>query len=182
MNWYIAAPFFNTAQIELVERIEVRFEKAKVPGFFSPRKTDTNQKKELTDVDARRIFDRNNDEMLMCDNVLVVLDWKMPVGLEIWPCEVERQDGTLAKVGRTPLNIPDTGTVWEAGFIYGLNFRSKGGQIPKNIYGFTERPKGDKVNIMLTQCLDGVIYGLEDLEKFLAGDSSVVTRGEWRHR
>jgi hypothetical protein len=75
----------------------------------------------------------------------------------------------LAPIGG-PLNLPDTGTVWEMGFAYAVNMFSR----RMDIYGFTTRPRTDKLNLMLTKSCKGVISGLEELTKFLKGEESVA--------
>jgi nucleoside 2-deoxyribosyltransferase len=181
-KFYLAAPFFNPAQARMVERIESLFAQKGV-DLFSPRQTDHNRKKELNDQDAIEIFSNNVAGVKTCSHMLAVLDWANLPEIEIWTLKHTLISTCVApphvqteKLGQ-PLNLPDTGTVWEMGAAFVLE---------KPIIGFTLRKPGDKVNIMLTQCLRGVIYGFDDLINFLgiAGkiDMSYAQLGVWKHR
>lgn len=169
-QFYLAAPFFNEAQIEIVSRIENMMRMHGVP-LFSPRQTPENKKPKLTDEDAAEIFRNNIKGILDCQAVLAVMDWAMPEGQHLFVCE-GRGDVTVTS---PPLNIPDVGTVFEMGYAFGR----------RPIYGFTLRKKGEKVNLMLTQCLEGVIYGWDDLISFLNKGRirpAFAVKGVWNHR
>lgn len=111
--WYIAGPFFNPAQVAVIESIEQAFVAADVAAF-SPRLCDENKKGPPTPEGAAVIFDRNVKGLLKCSHLLAVLDWKLQEGYQI---RVGRQRDEswqpLVEVG--PLNIPDSGTVFEMG-------------------------------------------------------------------
>ena len=179
--WYLAGPFFNPSQMDLIKSIEESFIDSGVP-MFSPRLCDENKKKgPLTAQDARVIFARNVDNILNCGCMLAVLDWKMPSNQYI--AQVERGLKPSENYGRPtpdliknfPLNLPDTGTVFEMGAMYmqwlllhqmaKSSFPENGGK--PRLVGFTERGEKDKLNIMLTQACCGIIHGLDELKQFL---------------
>ena len=86
---YIAAPFFNQEQLEVVQRIEALLKDAGVE-FFSPRSEGTL--KEMS-IEERKVymgdmFRSNVDHMDWCTHCVAVID-----------------------------NY-DTGTVWEMGYLY----------------------------------------------------------------
>lgn len=189
MKFYLAAPFFNPAQSHLCAQIEDMF-KLKGVQLFSPRSQDANRKKELDNEDARQIFRTNVDNVIGCTHMLAVIDWLMPPEMEVrtvkYTLSVNPKDQTQSLqtdfIGG-PLNIPDPGTVFEMGMMYGISAVQSW---TPYIYGFTMRKPGEKVNIMLTQALAGTIYGLDDLHGFLGRhqqlDLSFAKPGVWRHR
>lgn len=178
--FYLAGPFFNPAQVELIRKIEVAFCDAGV-AFFSPRLTGENAKKVLTDEDAAAIYGNNLIGMESCSHMLAVLDWVMPESKKIFVCDLKDLGGEIqgctnyaVPVGNA-LNIPDAGTVFEMGY-YAANNRP--------IYIYTERPPEAAMNVMLTQCSRGVIRGQEMLKMFLNRgqiDWSQAVRYSGRH-
>jgi len=176
--FYLAAPFFNPAQVELVEKIETAFEVNHVP-LFSPRKQDSNKKPELTDDDAALIFSNNIRGMVQCESMLCVIDWVLPPDQSvvlIGNASTPSGKNSVGPLRSPPLNIPDAGTCFEQGYFY-----AKG----KKIFGFTVRDPGEKVNLMLTQSMHGVIYGVEMLHAFLNGgnfNTKYCKSAGWRHR
>lgn len=190
-KWYLAGPLFNPVQVDLLEKIEATFAAADVP-LFSPRLCDENKVKgPLSSDSAARIFSRNWEALLDSRGMLAVVDWLLPKGQEI------RQTGkfTVADPKAAdyltnypelrfcqsgPLNIPDSGTVWELGATYALRSKygphGKAGPItPLPVLLFTVRPPNQKLNIMLSQGTDGVIYGLNNLKGYLNGGPKQFT-------
>ena len=103
--------------------------------------------------------------------MLAVVDWALPYPQSIRLCSEELDinvDGPQVLKNIPSLNIPDCGTVWELGVKYCALAAGP------RIFLFTERPPGGKMNIMLAQCADGVIYGLPKLKEFL---NAIARRG-----
>jgi len=154
---YLAGPFFNSAQVELMATIEGAVAAA---GFkaFSPRLHARQLGKGATPEQQRDTFDDDLVGLQEAGVVLAVLDWKLPdterVLKEYWT----NREGKLAwrSSEDTILNIPDSGTVWEMGYAFSRN-------IP--VVGFTENPRA--VNLMLMQSCLGVVVGLKKLEEML---------------
>lgn len=73
MKIYLGAPFFNPAQLKLVEELEDIFSAHQV---FSPRKEGimTNMTPEERRSQARRLFKQNVDNIDWCDILLAVID------------------------------------------------------------------------------------------------------------
>lgn len=78
MKVYIAAPFFNPRQLEIVETIEKELTKKKI-DFFSPR----SQGKSLKDMDKnevlktkKEVFDSNITEMDLCSHCIACVEEK----------------------------------------------------------------------------------------------------------
>lgn len=179
-RFYLAAPFFNLVQIALVEKIEGLFKKYDYP-LFSPRLQHGNKTTKIeTSEQARQVFDKNLDEILACTHMLAVVDWLLPTGQEI-RCLTNSQihdlgtGSAISAMGTSePLNLPDIGTVWEMGVGY---------EASCDIIIYTERGKDSGLNIMLTQCAQGVIRGLEHLERYLFQKtaSTVLEKYEGKH-
>lgn len=177
-RWYLAGPLFNPAQVALLEKIEATFAAAEVP-LFSPRLCDENKVKgPITSDSAARIFSRNWEALLKCSGILAVVDWLLPEGQEIRQvrqCGMTNLNPPIGEYTSPSLNIPDAGTVWELGAAYALRSEygphGKRGPInPLPILLFTVRPSDQKLNVMLSQGTDGVIYGLSNLGGYLTDD------------
>jgi nucleoside 2-deoxyribosyltransferase len=172
-RFYLAGPFFNPEQIELMQRIETEFVEACIP-FFSPRMEQGNQKKGPIDAArAGEIYRNNVVNIHDCEAVLAVLDWKMPRNAFItlmtfstkgekdvftrWAMEGSYPKASFSGKGKS-LQIPDSGTVFEMGYAAALN---------KPIVIYTERSLKEPLNLMLTRCSRGVIRGIDELRNFL---------------
>jgi hypothetical protein len=186
--WYLAAPFFNPAQVKLVEDIEKAFEDNGV-GYFSPRKCDENKMPgPLSEEGANAIYERNVKGIFQSHFVLAVVDWKMPDKQQVRPVKVSLV-GMNSNMGEVvdpiggPLNIPDSGVVWELGFTACINevLARNGTATIQDPLGmsflkytpvllFTERPPDAALNLMLTRPrsgVKGVVRGLPDLDYLL---------------
>jgi len=150
---YLAGPFFNSAQIEIVKSIENIFDRYEVP-HFSPRKLGLNAQPTTTKPtpeQAADIFKNDYQEICRSTHVLAIVDWALPEGQSIHL----HRNGTPEIIG-PPLNIPDSGTVWEMGCAYAL-------RVP--VILFTHNPSKN-MNLMLTQSAKGCIYGFDALHLF----------------
>lgn len=157
---YLAGPFFNRKQIMVQQRIEQAYEEAGV-NAFSPRLQHRNDNKSIQDpVYARKVFEENADALSNCRGVLAVVDYLLPEEQTLRV--LGRAIGQAAFESASPsLSLPDSGTVWEMGFAY-----SQG--IPVQM--FTTKPIGEgRINIMLSQGCNGVIYGWDHLDAWLEG-------------
>lgn len=146
--WYIAAPFFNTAQIKLVKRIEEILDKRGI-DFFSPRESEPSQqarKQGMTPELAEEIFAYNTAYLNVCEYIVAVLDWAMPPELAV--AVVDEDDYTILE----EVNVPDAGTVWELGYAYARTDRP-------TIIGIG----GSRTNLMLSGCCDFRFRSVEDL-------------------
>ncbi len=171
-KFYIAGPFFNPPQIELIKSIELLMVEHEMP-FYSPRLTDDNrQPGPITVGMADRIFQRNVENISDCTDILAVLDWKMPPDTKTAVVRTGPKPELLELV--TSLNIPDSGTVFEMGVAWGMTSAAQAWGAPGHsfkkwpIYGFTERRPEEAINVMLTRACVGVIHGVEGLAGFLA--------------
>lgn len=162
---YLAGPFFNAAQIELIKNVETILEMANIP-HFSPRKLGLNSNPSSTKPtpeQAANIFKADYQEICRSTHVLAVVDWALPVGQSIHCCFDDGRRGPS-------LNIPDSGTVWEMGCAYAL-------RVP--VILFTANPS-KQMNLMLTQSAKGCIYGLDHLSSWAGGGLDPTYLEGWK--
>ena len=150
---YIAGPFFNPRQVELISRIEVLCRQCNLE-FFSPRLlssdgTDITQPvpKIGSAVMAQQVFEKDYAELQRCTHMVAVLDYVLPANQELRLIAMSADQPNERLVPASgPLSLPDSGTVWEMGVMYALG---------KLIVGYTEAKHGN-LNLMLTQSCIGV--------------------------
>lgn len=206
-KFYIAAPFFNCPQLQLVSKIEDAFVDHNVPAF-SPRSLDSSGIAD--DSEWQRRFNNNIDNLFDCDHVLAVADFEMPPKNNLYILGSPRTSGylkdyasqgmggplnTATVEGRHiagPLNLPDTGTVFEMGVQFGMwltavrakiDFYERDRHTARRIVLFTQRPLTDMLNVMLTKSCHGVLHGFQELDQFLSsGDIAWHQAGPWKGR
>lgn len=174
---YLAAPFFNSVQVELCRRIESEFKGAGIK-LVSPRLQHGNGSggptpKITTAEQAHEVYVRNVNDLLECTAVLAVVDWLLPEKQQVRV--MEEVAGELIKGFETyslisrsgPLNLPDSGTVWEMGYAAADNKRIA---VYKHL-------KDGKLNLMLSASAEGILYGWEALEQFVWADVAMQSRG-----
>lgn len=157
---YIAGPFFNPEQVACVERIEKLLTGLGIE-FVSPRLQHKGGGTKIdSSVKAQQAFQINLVGLKVCKTVLAVTDFLLPENhsLRVWEKSTKLALGG-ALIG-PEIKIPDSGTVWELGFGYALS---------KSLIIFTADPSS-RLNIMLTQCAKGVIYGWKHLENYFKGE------------
>lgn len=176
-SYYIAAPFFNPVQLELVRRIEQVFENCEVTAF-SPRLQHGEKPTPILSREmASKAFGENFVAIERCSHMVAVVDWLMPSNQELRVVSSYEGDMSMPHPhmfeGVSPaLNLPDAGTVWEMGAAYALR---------KPVLMLTLRPKGDKINIMLSESCFGLVRGPEMLRAYLCGSQSAVESWEGRY-
>lgn len=167
---YIAGPFFNKRQQQLIMDVE-EFLKLAGYDYYSPYSSQGREFKKIeTPAVAEAIFMANVREIEECDVVLAVLDYLLPEDQRL--CVVR---GGPVVAGYTPVKVPDSGTIWEIGFAYGK-------RMP--IVGLTMQSKATStLNLMMTQSLSAVCYGFEDLKKtFLIDMLTLGNNPGWEGR
>jgi nucleoside 2-deoxyribosyltransferase len=160
---YLAAPFFNPAQVGILERLELLFEAAG-QEVFNPRKdagvgvTKKEGQTEQEEYEAwRNLFLADVGGIDQCSWVLAVLDYA-DVNLYAAPWCLSGDD-FIATAELKPVRIPDTGTVWELG-----NAHAKG----KPAVGFFLEERHGLLNLMLSHSLHGMCYGYEQVGQLLS--------------
>lgn len=154
---YLAAPLFNPPQISLLKEIETALVGM---GYeiFSPR-LETEKLKVPADVRKdpkawRPVFNVNVEGLEQCDIMVAVLDYPLPEHTKL--CVTTWEPGA-DHPQLFPVQLPDAGTVWEMGYFFS-SYRP--------IIGYTTRPLHE-LNLMLTQCLVGIVSSVEQLIKVL---------------
>ena len=185
---YIAGPFFNSVQIEIIERIESILTSNGF-SYYSPRLDSgshlltAEQKKVRKNWD--HIFESNIQALHRCKAGIFCLGYPHPWPLALHvtrPFSEEEcaeliarmnapqygkpillaKDATIARIGRE-VELPDSGTVFEMGYMCALK---------KPRIGFHPDNTPDKLNLMLTHGLDGIVLGWENLSQFLSFEVS----------
>jgi len=146
---YLAAPFFNPPQLQLVKEIERVFEIHGI-NYFSPRKQHGEKPVPIRDkAHAKEVFTENWNQILANSSmVLAVMDYLMPDGS--WMFITRKDQPTI------PVQLPDTGTVWEMGAAFAIR---------TPVVLFTNDP-ARKMNLMLACSALGVIKGLPKLDEW----------------
>ena len=152
---YIAAPLFNPAQIEIIESIEELCYDASL-DFYSPR---LHSGSSLLSPEDRRhfekwtpVFESNEQALHQCDCMIAVLEYAQTPGFRLG-LEVVTNSGD--PMDFIPLEIPDTGVVWEMGVMNALN---------KPVFGYHSTKQPEQMNLMLTHSLAGMLCGKPALE------------------
>lgn len=150
---YLAGPFFNDAQKELIARVADTIEQCSYDLFSTWR--DVGQLVPGSGPEDRaRVFQADVDNLESCDLVVVVLDWATPEGESI--------SGSIT-------HFVDPGTVWEMGYGYCSH---------KPMLGYSENDRIGRlpINLMLTESLLAHAQGPVQLAKILDMFKSVSRR------
>jgi|TARA_R110002020_G_scaffold48763_5_gene138989 nucleoside 2-deoxyribosyltransferase len=147
---YLAGPFFNDKQINLIETIEFEFDKYGF-DYFSPRKGGgviSHLSPEDRTKESKRIYESNVKEMINANVLFAVTD------------------------GR------DTGTVYEMGYFKALtdHFKYKSDKSERDLkrYSITCTNENFGLNIMLKESVDAHIVGERELKNFCG-----ICAGNW---
>ncbi len=175
---YFAAPFFNPAEVAVCLEVE-NLLAAWQRKHFSPRKDAGNAERQ-GDVrrNAKSIFDANERALRRCTEVVAWLDRPQVPGLGICLCAAPTVAVDRWTFVSGPFEQTDLGVAWELGWVKGFN-EHEHQSTRKKLTGFSLKPRGTgKINLMLTQCLDFVIHGYEELNAYLeVADVREIPRG-----
>jgi hypothetical protein len=189
---YIAGPFFNDPQREIIARIEDLLTSMSI-GFYSPRlhsgSADFTPEQRKDPKCWQRIYESNVKQMHVCGIVLAVIEYALPPNCGLYsignyepvPPLVIRKDlpggrervttFTAQTFGR--VEIPDLGTAWEMGYARGWNGAlSIVGQPGEHRYlpvvaFHTFKPPAE-LNLMLAHGCDGILTGWDAMHGFLS--------------
>ncbi len=155
---YLAAPFFNKPQVQIVEQIEYLAEAAG-HRLFSPRSAGILTP-ESGDAERGVVLQANLRGLSQATSILALLQYELPRGDEV---ALLRNEKIV-----TNLSMPDTGVAWEMGVGHASG-------IP--VYGFvTSRGRLANLNVMLAHSCAGVISGWGELALFLSGRKEMATK------
>ena len=171
---YIAGPFFNLAQIDVIDAIEYLCSLHGFP-YYSPRKhsgsADIPQEHRKDPKVWSHVIESNKLQLDVCDLIIAVLDYKLPADTEMCQVQWDLSSGhilsdAIVKYAYT-VEIPDSGTVWEMGYAFALG---------KPILGYVSGEKPKALNLMLSHTMRGVVSGTDRLAYFLESYNPVVAR------
>jgi nucleoside 2-deoxyribosyltransferase len=173
---YIAGPFFNLAQVLIIARIEAWLSQAG-HSFYSPRLHSGSaalSQEEKRDPKAwDPVFASNVYHLYNCGLLLAVVEWAMPEYQALHLCQLSQQrDAELPRSWeiRNKVELPDSGTVWEMGFVRGWNaaaqFYTEGHEPRIPIIGFHSSKLPAQLNLMLVKGVHGNLTGWDAFEKF----------------
>jgi len=157
---YLAGPFFNPAQVLLMEQIEQVMDRHGVPTY-KPRidggVLDKLHGPERMADSADECYQHDLRGLTQCELMLAVLTYELDGHHLALGHTVFRDGAKQFAVDQWGVSIPDTGTVWEVGF-----FTAE----CKPVVGFYPQPRG-RLNIMLTQSVHGFVFGLDNLDTWV---------------
>ncbi len=139
---YLAGPFFNDAQKEMIGRVAEIIEGCQY-RLFSPWRDAGELSSDAPPGDKARIFQADVENLEDCDLVVAVLDWAIPGGFY-----------------DLSTHLTDPGTIWEIGYAY-CNHK------PIVSYSEDDRLKDTPVSLMLTESILGHAQGPLQLTKVL---------------
>lgn len=146
MKVYLAAPFFNEAEVAMVEKLESHLRKVDGVKLFSPRLQSANAEgRDLRDPEVRAaIFKKNVKELRDAELVVAWLDRAFPADSKL---VLQFADGGERDIHPQS----DVGTVWEIGYARALG-------VP--VIGFTESAK---LNVMIAEGCDWIAQSISDV-------------------
>jgi nucleoside 2-deoxyribosyltransferase len=151
---YIASPFFNPPQLQVVMDIEEVLDAAEV-SYYSPRKEGV-LKPDAGPDERRQIFASNVDNIQSnCTLMIAVTHYAMPSGITLQVCKRGDVTAGWAPEPFLELNQPDTGTTFEIGAAYAAG-------IPLIAYHPASQ---DKLNIMLANAFGGFAFTMHQLRQ-----------------
>lgn len=158
---YYAAPFFNSEEMSVMHHFQHIATPHSHLRVFYPYEASLEDQGNIQDKAARRKVYLKNEQALIHNSELIAwIDRKQLNGAQVQLCtHQELRYGGEGWIGNgRELKQPDLGTVWEMGFA-----RARG----KTIAAFTLQEEG-KLNLMLTESVDIVLHGWDELEVYLA--------------
>ena len=192
-SFYLAGPFFNAVQkahaLKVLAMVRGRYEHDVYAPVEHGVVIDSENK-------ANVVFDENVDQLLKCDVLLAQIEWLLPPDAEVRllrpfydqyrtfveVAQRKGQDTVPVLYKSTPLNLPDTGTVWELGFAKMLKI-SRGvndGDPPRpQIVAYSVGAQ-TKVNLMLSMSCDGYLSGWKELEAFIRDGELAEEQQKWK--
>lgn len=160
---YIAAPFFNAAQIMVVQTIESTLANNEF-SYYSPRLHSGSDKltpEERKDRNAwMQVITSNIAAMESCSAMIAVLEFAMPDELRLVPAKYANVGKWNVLPNVQPVELPDTGVVFEMGYMYARY---------KPIFGYHSTKIPSELNLMLSHTVMGILTGQEALNGFLGG-------------
>jgi nucleoside 2-deoxyribosyltransferase len=195
---YIGGPFFNQPQIEIISKIQGMLTRHGF-SYYSPRldsgSLDLSPEDRKDPAKWKPIFQSNVDNLHTCGVLLAVVEYAMEKGTALALCHEEPiyrspplQSGVILKAaGGRSIELPDSGTVWEMGYVRALNdfaeHVSACGLTPppkRPIVAFHSSKPPEKLNLMLSHGADVIVSGWSRLESMLGNYPHSFTNDVWK--
>lgn len=148
--FYIMSPLFNQKQVRLIQQIEHTLDICD-HQYFSPRQS-PGAGPISTPEQAQQIYDSNLAALHQCSAAVCVLDYLLPESHEMRLISLDNAHRDAITLKRN-LKIPDTGVVFEMGYMAAL-------KKPVVLLVPGDGTRSDaKYNVMLTRSLAGYVIG-----------------------
>ena len=145
---YLAGPFFNEEQKELIKSVTRALEDAACV-VFSPMRDGGICPPDAGPDQVTETYKANVDNIITAEFVFAILDYKLPD----WQALIAI-DKTNGETVSPPLSLPDTGTVFEMGYAIAR-------QVPVITFSEAE-PK--RINLMLSEPTEGHVVGVSNIK------------------
>lgn len=162
---YYAAPFFNAREFDVMQTVKNVTDRMEHLKVFYPYFASLAEQGNINDkLNRRLVYQRNEQALIHNQEVIAWVDRLQMDNQQVQLCSPHRieEDGYPIQywIGNCKeLKQPDIGTVWEMGFA-----RARG----KTVAMFTLQEREAKINVMLAESVDIVLYGWQQLEEYLS--------------
>lgn len=157
MNIYLAGPFFNTESKELLYNILGCLEAQLGHKIWSPMRDGITCPKDADREMRLKVFRLDCEQLHWAECVVALLDYPLPIYQQFLLRE-KTPEGTFRD---TPIYLPDSGTVFEIGYVNGMN-----STINKYRYviGYATKPG---FNLMVSESCDCIVSDLDQLQRVM---------------
>lgn len=163
MNIYIAGPFFNSESKLVLTSILTTLEslgyKCWIPmrdGITCPKNTDRAQR--------LKVFRLDCEQLHWAECVVALLDYPLPIHQQL----LLREKTPEGVSKDTPTSLPDPGTVFEIGYVNGLNNTE---EKYRYVIGYANNPG---FNLMVAEACDCIVSNSAELVRTM----EVVSMGD----
>lgn len=154
MNIYIAAPFFN---VESKKVVQMFMDKLEQLGYevWSPMRDGITCPKDADHEIRLKIFRLNCEQLHWAECVIALLDYPLLIHQQF----LLREKTPESTFKDTPVQLPDSGTVFEIGYVNGLNNTK---EKYRYVIGYASAPG---FNLMIIEACDCIVSNLTQLER-----------------
>lgn len=157
MRCYLASPFFNTESKKIVQMLIDKLEELghtvwapMRDGITCPPDADREMRLEVFNLDCEQLH--------WAEVVVALLDYPLPIHQTLL-LRARSPEGTFKD---TPVFLPDPGTIFEIGYVNGLN---GAGTQYRYVIGYRQQASGS--NLMLCEACDCIVDNLDKLERVM---------------
>jgi len=121
MNIYLAGPFFNEQSKAVLYKILACLEGQLGHKVWAPMRDGILCPKDANREMRLKVFNLNCEQLHWADCVVALLDYPLPIHQTLL-LRTKSPEGTSKD---TPTHLPDPGTIFEIGYVAGLNAAAK---------------------------------------------------------